>query len=148
MKTSNDLTFVKNLRVAKFQLFLMTTLISFFSACNTEEIIPVSPDSQRNRVEASIESVTEEAELRVRPGGSADYHCQYLRDRVQGLLDEYKKDSTSTKRRDEILKELREIGEGWRAGGCQSAYGDITKLFPKKPLFPPKGAPTGGVILK
>ena len=149
MKTTNSLTHPETLRSRKLQMFLMTILVSFIASCTTEEITPAFRGPAGIAVESSAANSTGVASKNAAPGGSKpDYHCQYLRDLVNKLLDEYKDSSTTTKRRDAILKQLREIGEVWRNGGCQSAYGDITILFPKGPLTPPKAAPTGGVVFK
>jgi hypothetical protein len=59
---------------------------------------------------------------------SLHYECRRVQNEANNLLDEYKRDSTSAERRDEILAELRAIGSYWRAAGCQAAFGDIVGL--------------------
>jgi hypothetical protein len=70
--------------------------------------------------------------------------CWGLQSRVGPLVEEYGRASTTAARMEEILTELRQIGQTWISAGCRDVFGQITMTLPKPKLI--NKAPASGAV--
>jgi hypothetical protein len=117
-----------------------------------KELVPMA--GIRTRIGQTIEALGRRiaggtwasARAKLPTQNSITWACRYLSARARQLLDEYKElgedgvTEAEGQRMEEIIAELRDIGDAWNASGCRVLHGDVTsEVAPTDPHEP--GAP-------